>query len=181
MTDHARELAGMLGLRQSTSADLPLMIEAAAQAAWSTDLGAAITAGIIAALRAEQIILPPAAVIEYAGIAGGARARKRVADALLAEISPEQVAKLEELLMVSPDSVTTSLAWLKNFAVSPKPDNIRGLIDRLRFVRSVSRRTYRSASTAIAFSILSGKDGYQTHINLLATRRTGGEPFWLQP
>jgi hypothetical protein len=35
MTDHARQLAAMLGLRPSTNLDLPFMIEAAAQAAWT--------------------------------------------------------------------------------------------------------------------------------------------------
>ncbi len=67
MTDHARMLAATLGLRPPTAADLPLMIEAAAQAAWSTDRGQPIVAGIIAALRAAKIILPAA---------GGDRARR---------------------------------------------------------------------------------------------------------
>ena len=39
VTDHARRLAAALCLRPPTTADLPLMIEAAAQAAWSTDQG----------------------------------------------------------------------------------------------------------------------------------------------
>jgi TnpA family transposase len=137
MTDHAGELAVILGLRQSTSADLPFMIEAAAQAAWTTDLGAPIVAGVIAALRAENIILPAAGAIENAAIAGRARARKRVADALLADVSAHQVDKLEELLVVSPTSETTQFAWLKNFPTSAKPDNLRALLDRLRFVRTI--------------------------------------------
>ena len=37
MTDHARILAAALGLRPPSAADLPFMIEAAAQSAWSTD------------------------------------------------------------------------------------------------------------------------------------------------
>ena len=37
-------------------ADLPVMIQAAAQSAWSTDRGAPIVAGVIAALHAGQII-----------------------------------------------------------------------------------------------------------------------------
>ncbi len=41
-------------------AELPLMIEAAAQCAWSTDRGQPIFAGIIAALLADRIILPVA-------------------------------------------------------------------------------------------------------------------------
>ena len=95
MTDHARILAATLGLRPPSAADLPFMIEAAAQAAWSTDRGQPIAAGMIAALRAEKIILPAPAVIERAAIAGRARARKRAADALLAGVSAAQLAKLD--------------------------------------------------------------------------------------
>ena len=40
MTDHAFMLATAFGLRPPGNADLPFMIEAAAQSAWSTDRGA---------------------------------------------------------------------------------------------------------------------------------------------
>ena len=80
LTDHARILAATLGLRPAGRADLPFMIDAAAQCAWSTERGASIVASIIAALLAGKIILPAPAVIERSAIAGRARARKRVAD-----------------------------------------------------------------------------------------------------
>jgi Domain of unknown function (DUF4158) len=93
MTDHARELAATLGLRVPTAADLPLMIEAAAQSAQGTDRGEPIAAGVITALRAGKIILPATLVIERTAIAGRARARRRAGDAPLAALSPEQMAK----------------------------------------------------------------------------------------
>ena len=99
MTDHARILAATLGLRPPSAAYLPFMIEAAAQAAWSTDRGQPIAAGVVAALRTEKIILPAPAVVERAAIAGRARARKRVADVLLAGVSSEQLIELDRLLM----------------------------------------------------------------------------------
>jgi len=83
MTDHARQLAATLGLRTPTMADLPPMIEAAAEAARGTDRGQPIAAAVITALRAARIILSGAAVIERIAIAGRARARKRAADALV--------------------------------------------------------------------------------------------------
>jgi hypothetical protein len=58
MTDHARLLAITLGLRSPANADLPMMIEAAAQAAWSTDHGQPIAAAVVSALRAAAVILP---------------------------------------------------------------------------------------------------------------------------
>jgi hypothetical protein len=137
MTDHALVLATTLGLRPSGNADLPLMIEAAAQSAWGADRGLPIVAGVIAALRAAKIILPASAVIERTAIAGRARARKRSADALLAGLSPGQLGKLDALLL--PDSAlgATPLAWLKNASTAPKPDHVRALLDRLRLVREI--------------------------------------------
>src|SRR3954447_15104629 len=68
MTDHARLLATTLRLRPSANTDLPMMIDAAAQAAWSTERGQPIAAAVVAALRASGIILPPRGVIERAAI-----------------------------------------------------------------------------------------------------------------
>ena len=86
VTDHARELMARLGQRPSTETDLPLMIGAAAEVAWSTDDGAAIVTGIMDALRRAGIPLPTSSRLERAGIAGRARARKRIHDALIATI-----------------------------------------------------------------------------------------------
>jgi Domain of unknown function (DUF4158) len=120
MTDHARILATTLGLRPAVSADLPAMIEAAAQCAWSTDRGQPIVAGVIAALHASKIILPAPGMIERAAIAGRARARKRATDALLANISSEQMTKIDDLLTVDPTTGLSQFAWLKKFPVSPR-------------------------------------------------------------
>ena len=137
MTDHARILAAALGLRPASAADLPFMIEAAAQSAWSTDRGHPIAAGVIAALRAEKVILPAPAVIERAAMAGRARARKRAADALLAGASEVQIAKLDQLLVVDPTLKTSRFAWLRNAPSSPKADHVSQLIERLGFVREI--------------------------------------------
>jgi TnpA family transposase len=137
MTDHASILAACLGLRPAVSTDLPLMIEAAAQCAWSTDRGHPIVAGVIAALQARKIILPAPARIERAAIAGRARARKRATDALLAELSAEQITKIDKLLAVDSSTGLSRFAWLKNLPASPKADHIEELIDRLRAVRDI--------------------------------------------
>ena len=137
MTDHALFLARTLGLRPPNATDLPFMIEAAAQSAWGTDRGQLIVAAVIAALRGEKIILPAPAVIERTAIAGRARARKRTADALLAGLSPAQLTKLDRLLTPDPALEATPFAWLRNASTSPKPDHVRALLDRLRFVRDI--------------------------------------------
>ena len=137
VTDHARQLAVTLGLRMPTAADLPLMIEAAAQAASGTDCGQPITGAVVAALRAASVILPVAAVIERAAIAGRARARRRATDALLTGLPDEQLAKLDKLPVLDPSVGMTPFAWLKAVPVAPKAEHVRELLDRLRLVRGI--------------------------------------------
>ena len=137
MTDHARQLAATLRLRPPTMADLPPMIEAAADAARGTDHGQPIVAAVVAALRAAHIILPGAVVIERIAIAGRARARKRAADALVAGLSSEHLTKLDGLLVVDPSVGVTPFAWLKSMPIAPKADHIRELLDRLKLVRGI--------------------------------------------
>jgi TnpA family transposase len=137
MTDHARLLATILGLRLPVNADLPMMIEAAAQAAWSTERGQPIAAAVVAALRGAGIILPPSSVVERAAIAGRSRARRRATDALLTGVSDEQIAKLDSLLTLDTSVSMTPFAWLKAMPVAPRADHIRELLDRLRRVRDI--------------------------------------------
>ena len=137
MTDHAHLLATILGLRASTNADIPMMIEAAARAAWATDRGQPIANAVVAALRAACIILPSASVIERTAIAGRARARTRAAEAILAGISEAQVAKLDGLLVIDAALNLTPFAWLKAMPIAPKADHVRELLDRLALVRGI--------------------------------------------
>ena len=137
MTDHARLLATTLELRSPANSDLPMMIEAAAQAAWSTDRGQTIVTAVVSALRTARIILPSSSVVERAAIAGRARARNRATDALLSGVSDEQIAKLDRLLAFDASVNMTPFAWLKAMPVAPKADHVRELLDRLRYVRNI--------------------------------------------
>lgn len=137
MTDHARELGAALGLRPPARADLSLMIDAAASAAWSTDKGAVIAGAVLAALRGKAIMLPATATIERAGITGRATARKRVHDALLAGLGPEQLAALDELLSLDPETGFTRLTSLRTIPTGPKPDHVREIVDKLGAVRAL--------------------------------------------
>lgn len=145
MTDHARELAAAFGLRNAVSSDIPFLIEAAASAAWASDKGLAIAAGMIKALRDAKILMPLVSTMERAGIAGRARARKRAMLALVADLTPDQLAKLDLLIVCDPDksreaSISagmTPLAWLKELPLAAKPDHVRSILDRLLFVRKL--------------------------------------------
>ena len=102
MTDHARRLAAALGLRPPT--DGRPAADDRGRGAGSLDhrpRTADRGGGRGSAARAG-VILPAAAVIERAAIAGRARARKRAAEALLAGLTAAQVAELDGLLAADP-------------------------------------------------------------------------------
>ena len=137
VTDHARELMTLLGLRPSVEGDLALMIDAAKTEAWATDRGALIVRGVVSALSAAGIVLPTLARIERAAIAGRSRGRKEAYAALLAQVTSDQIAKLDTLLIVDEKTGRTPLAWVRDMTTAPKADNVRGLIERLRYVRAI--------------------------------------------
>ncbi|RAS04377.1 uncharacterized protein DUF4158 [Ensifer adhaerens] len=129
MTDHAREFAAAHGLCGAARTDIPFMIEAAAKAAWSTDKGIVIAAGIIDALRQAKILLPAASTIERAGIAGRARARKQAAHALLSGLRREQLDALDALLVPDASKGAMPLTWLKAIPATAKPDYVRDILN----------------------------------------------------
>jgi hypothetical protein len=159
-SEHARELEQALRLRPSTKADLTMMIEAAAQAAWPTDKGRAIAEGVIAGVRAAGIILPPPDTIERVGLAGRARARTQAAEALLENMSEEGFRRLDTLLIVDPETGRAPLTWLKDLPTAPKADHVREILDRLHTVRAVGldhRAAGRIHSNRLALLVREGR------------------------
>lgn len=137
MTDHGRELAARLGMRGPGRADIPLMIDVAARAAWPNDKGIVIASGVITGLREARILLPSLSTIERAAIAGRARARKQAAQALLSTVTAEQFVALDALFTETAGDGASRLTWLKSIPVAAKPDHIRQILDRLKFVRQI--------------------------------------------
>lgn len=134
-TDHARELMNTFGLRAPVQGDLSLMIDASARAAWSTEDGPQIASAIVKALRGKGILLPTPHRLERAGIAGRARARRQSYEAILGTFSSDQLSKLDTLLVVDPKTGVTPLVWVRNLTTAPTANNVRGIIERLQFVR----------------------------------------------
>lgn len=137
ISDHARTLEQALGLRPCARIDLPLMITAAAQAAWPTDQGEPIAVAVMTALRDGGLVLPAPDTIERAGLAGRARARKQVAATLLAGMTDALAARLDALLTIDPKMGRPPLSWMKDLPRAPKPSHIRELLDKLAAVRDL--------------------------------------------
>ena len=135
--EHAKELAGLLGLRLSGRGDLPLMIRHATEAAAGTDKGVVIVGAVMHSIRAARIILPSPDTIERVGLAGRARARKLAADTLIAPLTAEQIAGLDALLVSDPALKRSPLAWLRDVPEAPGASNLNEIIERLTYVRKM--------------------------------------------
>jgi hypothetical protein len=178
MTDHARDLAAAFGLRPATDTDLPFMIEAAARAAWTTDKGLPIVAGIVAALRSERIILPAPAVIERAGAAGRARARQRVAEALLAGLTDEQLRALDELLVIDPKTGLTQGRRMKDCAPIFRTGSPDSLVTASLGVLLRTARILDHAPIAIWNRAIRGQECSCQRAADFSCVAPGGSPRW---
>ena len=146
MTDHARDLASVLGLRLAVRGDIPMMIDAAAEAARGTDRELPIATGIMTALRANHILLPALSTIERAGLAGRARARKAAMQALVVPLSEIQSAAVDALIVKDRVLGMSRLSWLKTLPDAARPDHISLLLERLAFVRDLDLPAARAAT-----------------------------------
>ncbi|MCQ9148146.1 MULTISPECIES: Tn3 family transposase [Brucella/Ochrobactrum group] len=146
MSDHARELAQMMGVRAAERSDIPMMIDAGAVAATATDKGMPIAVHIVTTLRQAGIVLPTISTIERAGIAGRARARKHASQALIGGLTSHQFDLLDSLVQIDPKNGLSSLAWLKTMPVSAKADSVRDILERLSFVRTIGIPAANSAT-----------------------------------
>jgi len=135
--EHAVELQKLLGVRSFRLADWRACLQVGANAAWATDRGEPIVQAMLAHLRAERVLVPAAAVLERIGLAARVRARKRVFQTLAEGLTDAAREALENLLMFDSALRRSRFAWLRDFAESPAPSNMRGLLDRLEYVRGL--------------------------------------------
>ena len=135
--EHAVELQKLLGVRSFRLADWRACLQVGANAAWATDRGEPIAQAMLAHLRAERVLVPAAAVLERIGLAARVRARKRVFQTLAEGLTDAAREALENLLMFDSALRRSRFAWLRDFAESPAPSNMRGLLDRLEYVRGL--------------------------------------------
>ncbi|SDG57985.1 Tn3 family transposase [Thalassobaculum litoreum] len=135
--EHAQEMARRLRLRSSGRSDMPLMVDIAAAAAWSSDRGIEIADVLMNGLRERKIILPAVSTLERAGATGRARARRLTADALLASLTTDQLAQIDDLLVNDPALGRTPLAWLRKFPEAPSAGNLTDILARLDRVREI--------------------------------------------
>jgi hypothetical protein len=135
--EHLLELQKLLHLRSFRLGDWRSCLQIGANAAWATDRGEPIVSAMLAHLRAVNVVIPAAAVLERIGLAARVRTRKRIFE-MLAGGLPDSVLKvLGDLLVFDPEVRRSRLAWLRDYPESPAPSNVIALLDRLEYVRNL--------------------------------------------
>jgi TnpA family transposase len=134
--EHALEVQRHLGLRAADRHDRRAVLAQAIATADITDKGQTLAEAIIAAFRERRLLLPAADTLDRLGRAARAIARTRMEAALLNGFTPEQLARLDALLIADPEIRLTRFAWLRSIPEAPSEKNLLSLLERLRFVRS---------------------------------------------
>jgi hypothetical protein len=119
--EHAVELQKHLHLRGFTLADWRVCLQVGTDTAWATDRGEPIVRAMLAHLRAANVLVPAATVLERIGLAARARARKRVFQALADGLTEAERAAFDALLTVDPELRRSRFAWLRDYSESPAP------------------------------------------------------------
>ena len=134
---HLTALRARLGLRAFGRSDLQTTITIAAEAARSTDKGGPIVEAVMAQLRRLGIAFPSPDTLERIGLAGRAQARRQSATDLLASLSREQLAALDQLLVNDETLGKSPLAWLRDLPEAPSALNMSALMERLDYLRAI--------------------------------------------
>jgi TnpA family transposase len=135
--EHLLELQRFLGLRSFGLGDWRSCLRIGADAAWATDRGEPIVQAMLVHLRANNVLLPSATVLERIGLAARARARKKAFETLAAGMPDAERDTLAGLLTVDPELRRSHFAWLRDYSESPAPSNIVALLDRLEYARGL--------------------------------------------
>ena len=148
--EHAVELQNLLCLRSFRLADWRACLQLGTDTAWATDRGEPIVEAMLAHLRAANVLVPAATVLERIGLAARVRARKRAFQALADGLRETERGALEALLTVDPELRRSRFAWLRDYPESPAPSNMLELLDRLDYVRSLQIGPERAGRIHVA-------------------------------
>lgn len=135
--NHAAYLLTYLEIRSPTAEDRRAALLSAIETAPKTDKGVAIANTIIETFRERRVLLPVANMIERTGLAARAIARRRAEAALIAELDPEKLQALDNLLVVDPAIGQTRFHWLRSSPDAPAAGNLVGLTERIAFLRTL--------------------------------------------
>src|SRR6266511_3524651 len=127
--EHLAEIGRVFGFRPFTLGRYRELARWLLPIALATDVGAVLVGALIDELRLRQIIIPALSTLEGLVWETRRRARRQVYTRLIANLSLEQQAQLEDLLDVVPEIRQTRLVWLRQPPGAPKPTTVLKLIE----------------------------------------------------
>ena len=158
-----------LGLQPFVSRDdMAAAIRLAARAAFDTDDGRLILERLVSDLKALRYVLPSAVRLERIGLAGRARARRLSAQALNDALDESHKSALTDLLRHDPALGQSRLTWLRGLPHSTSSASLRGLLDRLKFVRELGLPAELGDNIHPARLARFAREGAVAPINLLS-------------
>lgn len=145
--EHLLELQDYLKMHSFRLTDWRTSLQAGTAAAWATDRGEPIVSAILTHLRAANVLLPAAAVLERIALTARVRARRRAFQTLVEDLTDADRLALDGLLNVDPAIRRSRFTWLRDCPESPAPSNMVVLLDRLEYVRGLG--SHRERTTRI--------------------------------
>ena len=136
-SEHRRLAIRHLGLRAFLHAEHMRAAILAARSAFDTDDGGAILTRLTTTLRTQRFVLPSPVTLERIGLAGRARARRLVAQAINDALDAQHKRALMELLKHDPSLGRSRLTWLRALPHSTSAASMQGLLERLKQVRAL--------------------------------------------
>ena len=135
--EHLAELQAAHGYRMVTKADYRPLALVILPVALQTDKVDVLVPELLEAFRQRRILIPAPAVIERIVMISQWRPRITIQRELTRDLTPEQRGRLDELLLLKPDTRMSYLAWLRLPPNAPVTGNFIKLIERFEFLRSI--------------------------------------------
>jgi TnpA family transposase len=147
---HLAELVHAFKLRAFDPVASRLLIAQLTPPAQNDPRPGRLAAIAIDALRRQNVLLPPASVLELVVQQARTRAERISHQAVTSRINDQQRGALDQLLQRKPDTPFTTLAWLRAAPQSPTARNLLALVERVRFVRTLELDHACEATVSLA-------------------------------
>jgi len=135
--EHLRELQLYLKLQPFTIGQYRSLSDWLMPVALQTDRSFTLVTSAIDEIRRRCVVLPRLTVIERMCAAAAVRARRRIYQLLTQDLTPDQRARLDALLLPHENGPLSVLPWLRSPPGAPNARNLLAHVERLKKIRTL--------------------------------------------